>query len=352
MPLVPAICTQCGAQIEVDSTHEAGVCKYCGTAFITEKAITNYTTNIVNNNNFSGANVTITNAVDLKSAIDMAKIALKSHDYSKADEYLSIIKNNMSNGSEVISKIFAEADILNWYKLIYKSDPREAHQIFMRIEQYNADDINVWLEILDISNWANDIIVCGNNILRLTKTKEQHEKLVYTTYVDKEFSQYRALSKEHPASAIPKDYVMQNTELQDYIVDACCNTIKSYKNSPAYSIIKEGVDILLNTLPEEKGRVIESELNKPSGGCYIATCIYGSYDCPQVWTLRRFRDYTLAETWYGRTFIKCYYAISPTLVKCFGEQKWFRIFWKNRLDLMVNRLNTNGVENTIYKDKY
>ena len=24
------------------------------------------------------------------------------------------------------------------------------------------------------------------------------------------------------------------------------------------------------------------------GGCYIATAVYGSYDCPQVWTLQRF----------------------------------------------------------------
>lgn len=46
-----------------------------------------------------------------------------------------------------------------------------------------------------------------------------------------------------------------------------------------------------------------------NSGCYIATYVYGSYDCPQVWTLRRFRDYTLHETWYGRAFIKCYYAI-------------------------------------------
>ena len=46
MSLVPAICTQCGAQIEVDDSHEAGICKYCGTAFITEKVINNYTTNI------------------------------------------------------------------------------------------------------------------------------------------------------------------------------------------------------------------------------------------------------------------------------------------------------------------
>ena len=41
MALVPAKCTQCGANIEIDNTHEAGVCKYCGTPFITEKAITN-----------------------------------------------------------------------------------------------------------------------------------------------------------------------------------------------------------------------------------------------------------------------------------------------------------------------
>lgn len=352
MALVPAICTQCGAQIEVDNTHEAGICKHCGTAFITEKVINNYTTNVINNNNFYGANVTITNTVDLKSAIDMAKIALKSHDYAKADEYLSMIKNNMSDGSDIISKIFEEADILNWYRLIYKSNPSEARQIFMRIEQYNADDINVWLGILEINNWAKDIIVCGNNILRLTKTKEQHEKLVYTTYIEKEFSGDKAISSEHTVSAIPKEYVIKNIDFQNYIVDKCCNAIKSYKNNMAFSMVKEGVDILQKTLPEDKREIIESELNKPAGGCYVATCVYGSYDCPEVWTLRRFRDYTLDTTWYGRLFIKCYYAISPIIVKWFGETKWFKAFWKERLDKMVSKLNSNGVENTRYQDKY
>ena len=48
MALVPAICTQCGAQIEVDNTQEACVCKHCGTAFVTEKAINNYSTYITN----------------------------------------------------------------------------------------------------------------------------------------------------------------------------------------------------------------------------------------------------------------------------------------------------------------
>lgn len=88
-----------------------------------------------------------------------------------------------------------------------------------------------------------------------------------------------------------------------------------------------------------------------SGGCYVATAVYGSYDCPQVWTLRRYRDYTLAETWHGRAFIRTYYAISPTLVKWFGHTSWFKKMWKGKLDRMVANLQAKGVESTPYEDK-
>ena len=87
------------------------------------------------------------------------------------------------------------------------------------------------------------------------------------------------------------------------------------------------------------------------GGCYVATAVYGSYDCPQVWTLRRYRDNTLAATWYGRAFIRLYYAISPTLVKWFGETKWFKNLWRGKLDRMVQELQRNGVESTPYIDQ-
>lgn len=97
--------------------------------------------------------------------------------------------------------------------------------------------------------------------------------------------------------------------------------------------------------------VAEPQEYKASGGCYVATAVYGSYDCPQVWTLRRFRDYTLAETWYGRMFIRTYYAISPTLVKCFGHTEWFKKMWKGKLDRMVANLNAEGVKDTPYEDR-
>ena len=91
--------------------------------------------------------------------------------------------------------------------------------------------------------------------------------------------------------------------------------------------------------------------SQSSSGCYVATAVYGSYDCPQVWTLRRYRDDTLAGTWYGRAFIHTYYAISPTLVKWFGETQWFKNLWKPMLDKMVTRLNEEGVADTPYRDR-
>ena len=90
---------------------------------------------------------------------------------------------------------------------------------------------------------------------------------------------------------------------------------------------------------------------KKNAGCYVATCVYGSYDCPEVWTLRRYRDNTLGSTWYGRAFIRTYYAISPTLVKWFGKTKWFKKMWKGTLDHMVKNLQDKGIENTPYEDK-
>ncbi|MBR6314780.1 MAG: hypothetical protein IKR49_09135 [Clostridia bacterium] len=88
-----------------------------------------------------------------------------------------------------------------------------------------------------------------------------------------------------------------------------------------------------------------------SDGCYIATCVYGSYDCPQVWTLRRFRDDTLKRTAPGRAFVRCYYALSPTLVREFGETAVFRALWRSALDRLVRRLHKNGVADTRYEDR-
>lgn len=85
-------------------------------------------------------------------------------------------------------------------------------------------------------------------------------------------------------------------------------------------------------------------------GCYIASCVYGSYDCPQVWTLRRFRDFQLGRSLLGRLFIRAYYAISPTVVSIWGDKPSFQHFWRRKLDVMVAKLNAEGVSDFPYED--
>ena len=99
-----------------------------------------------------------------------------------------------------------------------------------------------------------------------------------------------------------------------------------------------------------------SEITRATGGsasgcCYIATAVYDSYNCPEVWTLRRYRDYKLAETWYGRAFVRLYYVVSPSLVRKFGKTEWFKKMWRGKLDKMVKELQAEGYESTPYEDK-
>lgn len=129
--------------------------------------------------------------------------------------------------------------------------------------------------------------------------------------------------------------------------------------SQQYAYTGEGKQKIIDMIMEchkkikeiDPSYVIPERPKQTSSGCYVATAVYGSYDCPQVWTLRRYRDNTLAGTWYGRAFIRTYYAISPTLVKWFGETEWFRKMWKGKLDRMVADLQADGVESTPYEDK-
>lgn len=91
---------------------------------------------------------------------------------------------------------------------------------------------------------------------------------------------------------------------------------------------------------------------KKSQGCYIATCVYGSYDCPEVCVLRRFRDEVLDRTFFGKFFINVYYFVSPKVVKIFGENKVFRSICRKSLDNLINVLKKKGFDDTPYKDLY
>ena len=88
------------------------------------------------------------------------------------------------------------------------------------------------------------------------------------------------------------------------------------------------------------------------GGCYVATCVYGSYDCLEVRALRRFRDDTLNQSRLGRAFICIYYAVSPKIVKLFGNARWFKKLCKPVIDRLVSRLRSNDADSSPYSEKF
>lgn len=104
-------------------------------------------------------------------------------------------------------------------------------------------------------------------------------------------------------------------------------------------------------LQKELAKNKDEKESEGGGGCYVATAVYGSYDCPEVWVLRRWRDTMLASTRRGRTFIRGYYAISPTVVRLVGKRTWFVRIAKTPLDRLVQRLGLSGLADTPYEDQ-
>lgn len=138
------------------------------------------------------------------------------------------------------------------------------------------------------------------------------------------------------------------------IIDIKTRYLRNMKKVLTSIAYNENVDKIMNYHQKIKSIDPNYVIPKRSTykkGCYVATCVYGSYECPEVWTLRRFRDDKLAKTWYGRIFIYTYYAVSPTLVKWFGDTKWFKRMWKGKLDRIVINLQKKGYESTPYNDR-
>ncbi|MDD3045000.1 MAG: tetratricopeptide repeat protein [Candidatus Delongbacteria bacterium] len=85
------------------------------------------------------------------------------------------------------------------------------------------------------------------------------------------------------------------------------------------------------------------EMNGQSGGagqtqgCFIATAVYGSYDCPEVLVLRRFRDEVLMKSFAGRSFVKFYYKIGPFIAKTAVRVPLLSKIFRFILDRMVRR---------------
>lgn len=338
MGMIPVNCPNCGADIQLDDSREFGFCNYCGTKVIQEKVV-----------------------VEHRGSVQLDK-------KSEIDNYLKIIKRNAKKDDVHV--------IREYCKKILEIDAEnvEANLYQVIAQRMVIDDLRLKM----INSSSEDII-------ELVKSKEQsmEEAIKDLKSIEKilfEFTNYVLAFriKLHNDSNGRHGGFIFCVQLYD-IMYSYGESIEKYfdaKNESYKTVIaayfKDSLK-LMEKFERETGReyndkykmkynnklaeydsnyaMITIKQEESSDGCYVATAIYGSYDCPEVWTLRRYRDNQLAKTWHGRLFIHTYYAISPTLVKWFGNTQWFKNMWKPKLDKMVDRLQKGGVENTPYQDR-
>ena len=329
-------CPECGREV----SDKAPACPHCG--------------------------VPLTTAVTTPAEAPVS--APRTEDRSEVEKILTLARQARSNNDN--------ENAARYYEMVFMKEPENWEANFYQV-YYKAMEC----KIMNIASAATSVANCVNNAVTLLDQSDlsADEKLKAISQLTVDATSITSMF----ASAANNHYV--NHSGVDGVFSQCVNHIVSAHQilvnvEAAYvkyfpdqtQLLTSFRELFMtymttyyryfnNTYADNLRARLTSEIQKqkPSyvapepqkSGCYVATCVYGSYNCPQVWTLRRFRDDTLASTWYGRAFIRCYYAVSPTLVRLFGETKWFRALWKKPLDHMVSSLQRKGVEDTPYNDR-
>ena len=72
---------------------------------------------------------------------------------------------------------------------------------------------------------------------------------------------------------------------------------------------------------EYKTREEQRKREQSQSGCFVATVAFGDPFCEEVLKLKRFRDYKLKNSIFGRAFISFYYKCGPYLAIIIGKSE-------------------------------
>jgi len=79
------------------------------------------------------------------------------------------------------------------------------------------------------------------------------------------------------------------------------------------------------------------------GGCFIATAAYGSYLDSRVIVLREFRDNILLKNYFGRMFVKFYYAKSPAIAYEIGNVTALKVITRVLLTPVIYAIEYSNI---------
>ena len=344
MALESLKCPECGGSVVLDNGQEYGFCKYCGTK--------------VQNTNF--AKIKISGEIKF----DYSEELINLYSLARRAKY----NNNVTQAIRYYDQILVK-DPNNWEPNFY----------IAYFNVYNSSFNNIDSCAMSLANNINSIIfmVKENEIKAQEKTRIMNEinsriNSLGTKYYNIANSYYNSLPPQS------KPYYLQQllndcsgiAQLFYAFGDAVYQHFQNiYGASIAAPSWASGINYQKLTISYKKNKYQDEQkmafyankvrmfnpyyaLPATKKGCYVATSIYGSYDCNEVWVLRRYRDYHLDTNYFGKLFIKVYYKISPTIVKYFGDYKLFKKIGRKYLDKFVIKLKEKGYSDKPYNDNY
>lgn len=341
MKMNALVCELCGSH-DVIKQDGYFVCQQCGTKYTVEEA-----KKIIGADKSDEA-VKIDRSSETEKLLVLARRARdENNDENAAKYYDMVLRDDPTNWEASFYLVYFQAmgckiigisnaaysvanNISSTLKLIRDNVPQDEQLKAISEITLRASAIAIMLAGAAVNHYSNHSTVdtakseCSGRVVAAGTILQQLEAALKSDFADKSDS----------ILTVQKIYLKF---ISDYA--------RWYKSS----YLDEEIARLTNEIKAQDSSYTPPEVK--SSGCYVATAVYGSYDCPQVWTLRRYRDFALAETWHGRAFIHLYYAVSPTIVKWFGKTGWFKKLWRNVLDKKVRRLNMEGYENTPYNDR-
>lgn len=342
------VCELCGSN-DIVKQEDFFVCQHCGTKYTVEEA-----------KKLIGT-VKIDKSEEAKKALVLARRARENDNSENAQKFYGIVmQEDPDNWEASFFYAYYQATQCTMANISVAANTfKNGLDSYLRLIKALPDENEVDSALSTVVKYSKNLVDMFSvgalkNYADFKDTEGALEECLATVVVSSGI--YDGLEKGF------KQYFPRKTtqivNLQKLMYDNIRKNAVAYKddylNQETIRLITEikQYDSTYNMTPIRKSNLIQSNVQQSkTGGCYIATAVYDSYDCPEVWTLRRFRDYTLAGTRFGRAFIHIYYAISPKLVKWFGRAKWFRNMWKLILDRVVERLYRQGVANTPYIDE-
>lgn len=142
--LVPALCTQCGGTVEVDTRSEKAECPFCGASFIVEKAVNNY--NVQHATIEHADNVNIDMSGSVKTVLDFVGEQMKeSREFRKEarKEAAEREKNMNANFFRIFGIMFAVmmAVCLIAFIVLQFTDPDDGESTWQSEYVYSEDNV-------------------------------------------------------------------------------------------------------------------------------------------------------------------------------------------------------------------